>query len=355
MKQPDPTCFQIDYRQILAADSQLHQPLPKFATPANLVELYKLMSLTRAIDTKAVNLQRTGQMSTYPSSRGQEAISVGVGHAMQVDDVLCPYYRDQGTFIQRNITIAEIYNYWGGDERGSCFANNAEDFPINVPIASQFLHACGVAFAMQYRQQTRAVVTSGGDGSTSKGDFYEAINLAGCWNLPVVFVINNNQWAISVARDQQTHAHTIAQKAIAAGIPGIQIDGNDVITVRQTVAEALEKARRGDGPTLIEAISYRLCDHTTADDASRYQPEEQVKAAWKNEPIARLAYYLEQQQHWSKTQEQQLHEEIKKTIDTAVEEYLNTPPQKITDLFDYLYAELPTSLLEQRDEIRGAS
>ena len=347
--------FSTKYIEYLNAASTPTQELPAFATNDTLIDLYKLMSLTRAIDTKAFNLQRTGQMSTYPSSRGQEAVSVGMGHAMNHNDVLCPYYRDQGAFIQRNISIAEIYNYWGGDERGNCFAKNAEDLPVCVPIAGQFLHAAGVAFAIQYRKQQRAVVTTGGEGSTSKGDFYEALNLAGAWNLPIVFVINNNQWAISVPSNKQTGSETYAQKAIAAGVEGLQLDGNDVIAVRETIDQALQKARDGNGPTVIEAITYRLCDHTTADDATRYQDPEEVKAAWKREPVARLAYYLEEQGVWSKENEQHMQAEIKEQVETAVNEYLNTPPQKLTDLFDYLYAELPETLIDQRDELVEAN
>ena len=343
--------FNIEKLSYLGQDSQPTQPFPTFADHDTLISLYKLMALTRAMDTKAINLQRTGQMSTYPSSRSQEAVAVGIGHAMQEDDILCPYYRDQGTLIQRGVSISEIYSYWGGDERGNQFANNQHDLPICVPIAGQFLHAAGVAFALQYRQQQRAVVTTGGDGSTSKGDFYEAINLAGAWNLPMVFVIYNNQWAISVPRREQSASATLAQKAIAAGFSGIQVDGNDVIAVSAAVNKALELARSGNGPTLIEALTYRLCDHTTADDATRYQPIEEVKAAQQREPIARLAYYLERQGQWSKAQEAQLHQSISKQIDEAVNEYLNRPPQPKSALFDYLYASLPNAFLDQYQEL----
>jgi 2-oxoisovalerate dehydrogenase E1 component alpha subunit len=343
--------FKIQKLQYLNENSELTQPLPKFASTEALIQLYELMTTTRAMDTKAVNLQRTGQMSTYPSSRGQEAMSVGVGHALYDDDIHCPFYRDQGTFIQRNIGIDEIFLYWGGDERGNNYRNNQQDLPICVPIASQFLHATGIAFAMQYREQQRAVVVTGGDGSTSQGDFYEAINLAGAWNLPVVFCIYNNEWAISVPRSEQTACKTIAQKAIAAGIEGLQVDGNDVIAMRQATRNALDKARSGGGPTLIEGLSYRLCDHTTADDASRYQPEEEVKAAWKKEPIARLAYYLKQQGAWSKEQEAALHEKVSAEIDAAVKKYLNAPPPKPTDMVEHLYQSLPEQLLEQYQEL----
>lgn len=345
--------FAIHYLQYLDANHQATQTFPEFATPETLLALYRAMSFTRALDHRAVNLQRTGKMGTYPSSLGQEAVSVGVGHAMNPDDVFCPYYRDQGTLMQRGVKASEILIYWGGDERGSHFANDKEDFPLCVPIATQCLHAAGVAFAVKYRKQKRAVLTMIGEGGTSKGDFYEAMNLAGDWNLPLVFVVNNNQWAISVPRNKQTAAQTIAQKAIAAGFEGIQVDGNDVIAVRHATSEALKKAREGNGPTLIEAITYRLCDHTTADDMTRYSNEEDRKAAWLLEPIARLGYYLEAQNLWSKEKEAELQKELKSELEKEVETYLNIAPQKMTDLIDYLYAEVPEALLDQRDSLEN--
>lgn len=346
--------FKIEYLQFLNEQSEPTQSLPALVDKDTLIYLYEQMSLVRAFDTKAVNLQRTGKLGTFPSSQGQEAIGVGIGHAMQADDIFCPYYRDQGTAIQRGVTLSEILLYWGGDERGSHFKNPAikSDFPICVPIAGQCLHAAGIAYALQYREKPNAVVTVLGDGGTSKGDFYESINLAGVWTLPLVIVVNNNQWAISVPRDKQTHCQTVAQKAIAAGIRGLQVDGNDVIAVDYAVSEALNQARKGNGPTLIEAITYRLCDHTTADNAARYRSQEEHDQAWKREPIARLRKYLEKKQWWSDEQEQTLQQKIMEQIDAAVEEYLNVPAPATTDMIDYLYAELPESLQAQREEIR---
>jgi pyruvate dehydrogenase E1 component alpha subunit len=205
-----------------------------------------------------------------------------------------------------------------------------------------------VAYAMKQRREQRAAACMIGDGATSNGAFYEAINCAGAWQVPAVFVISNNQWAISVPRTAQTAAETLAQKAIAAGLPGEQVDGNDVIAVRQMMETALERARGGDGPSVIEALTYRLGDHTTADDASRYRDPEALKAAWVEEPIARLRSYLVGEGHWSETDEKALIAEVDDEIDGAVERYLATPPQPVEAMFDYLYAELPRSLLEQR-------
>ncbi len=342
--------FNIKKLQFINEKAEATQMLPSLMkNPETLKELYRSMVLTRTLDTKAVNLQRTGKMGTYPSSLGQEAISVGMGHAMNADDVFCPYYRDQGTFILRGIAISKILAYWGGDERGSDFNASREDFPIAIPIASQLLHAAGVAYAIKLRKQQRAVVTICGDGGTSKGDFFEALNVSGAWNLPVVLVINNNQWAISAPNKTQTATQTLAQKAIAAGIEGFQVDGNDVIAVRTAVADAIAKARAGGGATLIEAITYRLCDHTTADDASRYSSPELLEAAWKIEPIARLRDYMHAQGFWDKEQEHILQKECSTQIEESVAEYLATPLQNPTAMFDYLYSELPLALQEQKD------
>lgn len=342
--------FKVHYHQYLDEHGELIKPLPEFATPEALQFLYREMVLTRVFDTKAINLQRTGKMGTYPSILGQEAISVAMGHAMRKEDVLVPYYRDIGAQFLRGVAMSDIFRYWGGDERGSNFRHAPEDFPICVPIATQYLHAAGIAKAFQYRKQARVAVTICGEGGTSKGDFYEAMNLAGTWNLPVVFVVNNNQWAISIPRSNQTGTETIAQKAIAAGFEGVQVDGNDIIAMNQVMLTALDKARHGRGPTLIEAISYRLGDHTTADDASRYRSKEELNAAWQKEPVARLRKYLEQQGLWDEAREEKLQTDSQAQVAQAVEDYVNTPPQTIDDMFDYMYENLTKPLQEQKAE-----
>lgn len=345
--------FDIPYLQYLDENSQLTQDLPDSATPENLLRWYHQMALARVVDNKAVKLQRTGKMGTYPASLGQEAIGVATGLSMEKEDVYCPYYRESGALLQRGVTIEEILGIWGGDERGNNFQNAKEDFTISIPIATQCLHAAGVAFALKHRGEKRVAVTSIGEGGTSKGDFYEAMNLAGAWKLPVVFVVNNNQWAISVPRDTQTAAKTMAQKGIAAGIQGVQVDGNDIIAMHEAISECIKQARNGEGPALIEAVTYRLCDHTTADDATRYQPPEDVKEAWKREPVARLAYYLEAEGLWSKNKEAEMQTEISAQVDAAVKTYLNKPKDKPQAMFDNLYEELPEAYLDQYDDAGG--
>ncbi|MGH8729249.1 MAG: pyruvate dehydrogenase (acetyl-transferring) E1 component subunit alpha [Burkholderiales bacterium] len=345
--------FEIHFNRFLDHEGKATQDFPDFASPKALIELYSAMVLTRTFDAKAVALQRTGQLGTFASTLGQEAVGVGVASAMQASDVLLPTYRESGAMLLRGVKMEEILGYWGGDERGSDYAGPRQDFPICVPIATQAGHAVGVATAMKLRKEARAAVCMGGDGCTSKGDFYEAMNLAGAWKLPVVFFVANNQWAISVPCRAQTATQTLAQKAIAAGIEGWQVDGNDVIAVRDAAERALAKARSGKGATLIEALTYRLHDHTTADDATRYRAAEEVEAAWELEPVKRLRTYLHNCSHWSKEQEERLVKECAEKVQKSVETYLAAPPPDPSHMFDHLYATLPAALKSQRDAAVG--
>lgn len=344
--------FSIAYKRIINPQGEAIEALPAFAEKReNLVHLYRIMQLTRTLDTKAIALQRTGKMGTFASNLGQEAIGAAIGFMMQKDDVFCPYYRDYAAQLQRGVSIENLYSYWAGDERGNDFDDNPHDFPIAVPMASQNLHATGAAYAFKYRKQARVAVTTVGEGGTSKGDFYEAINVSGMWQLPGVFVINNNQWAISLPRETQTRAQTIAQKAIAAGFDGVQVDGNDVIATAEAVGKAIDRARAGEGPTVVEAITYRLSDHTTADDASRYRSQEELDAAWQEEPIIRLQKFLQNNHDWSDAEEKALLAECKQEVDKAVISYQAVPKPAATDMLDYLYAELPDALQDQRLEL----
>lgn len=326
--------------------------LPQFATdPSELIAMYRAMVLTRTFDAKAVALQRTGRLGTFASSLGQEAVAVGIAAAMTDDDVLTSSFREQGAMFMRGVVPNELLLYWGGDERGSDFAGQADDFPICVPIGTQAPHAVGVALAFQLCAEPRVAVCAFGDGATSRGDVYEAMNFAGVRQLPVVFVVNNNQWAISVPRSIQSAAETLAQKAIAVGFPGEQVDGNDVIAVRAVVNAAIERARSGDGPTLVEALTYRLTDHTTADDASRYRSDDEVSEHWQFDPVARLRDLLVDLGHWGRQQEEDLLEECAAEIDAAVQDYESYEPLPPTTMFDHLYDTLPDALTEQRAEL----
>jgi 2-oxoisovalerate dehydrogenase E1 component alpha subunit len=348
--------FEVRRRSYLAPDGSVLRPLPAFASDAaTLLALYRGMVLTRAFDLKAVSLQRTGRLGTYAVSLGQEAVSVGVASAMRDEDVLLPSYRDNGTLLWRGTKMEEILLFWGGDERGNLSSGPAHDFPYCIPVGSQAPHAAGVAYAFKFRKEPRVAVCLFGDGATSKGDVWEAMNFAGVHKLPVVFVANNNQWAISVPLKLQTASETLAQKAIAAGFAGEQVDGNDVIAVRAAAEEAIANARAGGGARLIEAVTYRLSDHTTADDAARYRPPEEVQARWKEEPIARLRAYLVSQKLWGKVQEEELAAECQKAIEAAIERYLASSPRAPETMFDHLYAELPRSYAGQRAELSRGS
>jgi 2-oxoisovalerate dehydrogenase E1 component subunit alpha len=347
--------FEVRYRNYLAPDGSINRQLPAFASDIRLlVTLYREMVLVRAFDLKAVALQRTGRLGTYAVSLGQEAVSVGVASAMRTEDVLLPSYRDNAALIWRGVKLEEILWFWGGDERGNHFCGPVQDFPFCIPVGSQAPHAAGVAYAFKLRRELRVAVCMFGDGATSKGDVWEAMNFAGVHKLPVVFVVTNNQWAISVPLRLQTASETLAQKAIAAGFLGEQVDGNDVVAMRAAAEDAINAARKGEGPRYIEAVTYRLGDHTTADDAARYRPSEEVQARWKEEPIARLRSYLVGRNVWTKTEEEQLAAECRQRIDAAVERYLAADPRAPETMFDHLYAELPKAYGVQRRELEGS-
>lgn len=341
---------EIHLTRYLDPQGKLLAPLPDIPElPDRLISCYRNMVLARALDSKAIALQRTGQLGTFASMLGAEAVDVCIGQCMKPDDVLIPYYRNHACQLMRGLPMDQLLLYWGGDERGSAHPALGQDFPNCVPIATQALHACGVATAIKIRGEKRCALTVIGDGGTSKGDFMEALNVAGAWQLPVVFVINNNQWAISVPRAIQCGAQTLAQKAFGAGIRGEQVDGNDAIALHQVLELALERAREGKGPSLIEAISYRLADHTTADDATRYRDNEELKAAWEREPVKRLRNYLHSEGLWDEEQEKCWQEEVNRMVQEAADAYLAIPPQPVESMFDHLYAELPERLREQRE------
>ncbi len=342
----------IQYTQFLDHLGQLHGDCNESTLEKqNLITFYSTMERTRVFDHKAINLQRTGKLGTYASSLGQEAIATAIGAAMLKDDVLVPTYRDYAAQFSRGVSMCEILLYWGGDETGMAFKNAPKDFPICVPIASQTCHATGVSYAMKLQQKTDVTVCVIGDGATSKGDFYEAINAAGLWELPVIFIINNNQWAISLPREKQSASETLAQKAVAAGIRAQQIDGNDIIACYDKISEAIELTRSGAGPCVIEAISYRLSDHTTADDAGRYRSEAELKENWKYDPILRLKTYMLDNKLITESELEAIHDNSVQEVEQQVQEYLNTAPQKPESMFEFIYESLPEALISQRNEV----
>lgn len=342
--------FNVDYVQYLSPEGELVGDItPPIAKDFEQIKsLYETMVMTRVFDAKAISLQRTGKLGTYASSLGHEAVHVGIGSAMRYEDVFAPSYREYGVQFCRGVKMSEILLYWGGDERGSNFSGPPHDFPWCVPIATQNTHAAGAALSFKLRKEERCTVSVIGDGGSSKGDFLEAINAASAFKLPMVMVIINNGWAISVPRKKQSSGQTLAQKGIAGGLPCMQVDGNDLFAVHHEIKQALKRAREGKGATVIEAITYRLGDHTTADDASRYRPDEEVENAKLFEPIIRLRQYLMNCNQWSVQQENKLMEDCATKVEAAVKEYQSASKLPVTDMFDYMFEELPHDLVEQR-------
>ncbi|TBW57921.1 thiamine pyrophosphate-dependent dehydrogenase E1 component subunit alpha [Marinobacter halodurans] len=349
----DRYAFHVDSIAYLDESGDALGDLPEWSDDRDtILDAYRHMVLTRTFDNKTIALQRTGQCGTYPSVLGHETIGTAIGQTLAKDDVLVPYYRDHAAQLLRGVTLTEMLLYWGGDERGSAYAHCPEDLPVAVPISTQCCHAVGVGASFRIRDQKRAVLCSLGDGATSKGDFLESVNLAGAWHLPVVFIVTNNQWAISTPRHLQTGAETIAQKAISGGLPGIICDGNDYFAVRHALMHALERARTGKGGSVIEAVTYRLGDHTTADDATRYRPAEELKQAWEREGVKRLQSWLHHQGLWDSDREQALQVSCRNQVDKAVEAYLATGPQPPTAMFDHLFETLPAALAGQYERLQ---
>jgi 2-oxoisovalerate dehydrogenase E1 component alpha subunit len=341
--------FDIPYTSFIAPDGRAERDLPEFARdPRALIPLYRAMVRSRSLDARAVALHRTGRLGTYASGLGQEAVGVGLASAMEDADVLVPSYRDQAALLWRGVTPVEILLYWGGDERGSEYAGPRGDFPVSITVGEHPPHAAGVALAMRIKNERRVAVCTVGDGGTSKGAFYEALNVAGSMCLPLIVVIVNNGWAISAPRSIQSAAPTLAQKAVAAGMPGEQVDGNDAVAVAEVCRRAVDRARAGEGATLIEAVTYRLADHTTVDDARRYSDDAEVSRQWELEPIGRLRKHLVGAGVWAKEDEEGLLAECAAEVDGAAEEYLATPPLPPEAMFDFLYQDLPPGLEAQR-------
>ncbi len=344
--------FEIQYLQYLGADGTPVRDLPShFADPASLVPLFKRMLFVRTFDTKSIALQRTGKLGTYAPCLGHEATHVGIGAALRDGDVYGPSYREYGVLFERGVRPRDILLYWGGDERGNDFPRDTPagiDFPFCVPISTQCLHAAGAALAFKLRGQAQVAAATCGDGGTSKTDFYAALNSAGAYTLPLILCVVNNGWAISVPRSAQTGAQTLAQKGIAGGLHCLQVDGNDLIAVLEAMRQARERALAGDGGTVLEFMTYRLSDHTTADDARRYRDEAEVKDAWALEPVARLRTWLTASGVWSQEQEDAWKLECEQYMAEEVDAYLATPVQPLEAMFDHLYADPPADLLAQR-------
>ena len=342
--------FQVEHLSILDSDGNLDTALEPKLADTDLRSLYRSMLLGRRLDERMVRLQRQGRIGTFAPTKGQEAAQMGSIFTLRPTDWMVPSFRETAAMVWRGWPIEKLLLFFAGHLEGGQPAPEQHDLPITIPVATQLPHAVGLAYAAQYRGDDVVVMAYFGDGATSEGDFHEALNFAGVWHVPVVFVCQNNQWAISVPLKKQTHSRTIAQKALAYGLPGIQVDGNDVLAVYAAAREAVERARAGDGPTLIECVTYRLGVHTTADDPTKYRSDAEVAMWEQKDPLTRFKAYLEKRNLLEEGLEQQVDEEIA----AGIRRFEATPTPDPVTMFDHVYAELPPDLAAQRDAMAAS-
>ncbi|HAV20164.1 MAG TPA: pyruvate dehydrogenase (acetyl-transferring) E1 component subunit alpha [Firmicutes bacterium] len=337
--------------QVLDADGNIVNPKDEpNIDDKTLINMYKTMKLARHADIKALQYQRQGRMLTYAPVQGQEAAQIGPMAALEPKDWLAPAFREFAAMLYRGATLEQLYLYWYGNEIGSKFADGVNILPINIPIGSQINHAVGLAYASKIQNKNQVVVTYIGDGGTSHGEFYEGMNFAAVLNAPMIAIIQNNQYAISTPRAKATRAETLAQKALAFGIPGIQVDGNDVLAMYAIVKEAAERARKGEGPTLIEAFTYRLGPHTTSDDPTIYRKDEEVEEWKKKDPIKRFKTYLINKKLWSDEQDRELDEQYEQLITETFKRVENSDNPTIDEVFDYTFVNIPQDLIDQKEK-----
>lgn len=314
-----------------------------------IVKAYKEMLYERVADEMAVSYQRQGRMYTFPPNQGQEAIHIAAGMNMKEEDWLVPAFREMGVMLARGVTMKEMFLYYNGNEQGSNFSNAKKVLPIAISIGTQFQHAVGIGYSIKYQEKDDVVFPFIGDGGTSTGDFNEALNFASVWQVPVVFTIQNNQYAISVPVKKQTRAKNLALKSVAYGMKGIKVDGNDIFAMYLAYKEAAEHARSGKGPVLIEALTYRRGAHTTSDDPTKYRTKEEEEKWGLADPLIRLKKYMDSKGIW-KEDEEELRAEYKKKIDKQFLEAENYGPYPLEEVFDFMYTDMPEDLKRQKEE-----
>jgi len=355
---PITTAFKTEIPRISILDEQgsFDEKLGKGLIPnADLVKLYEAMFTCRALDEVAFRLQRSGRMGTYPQNMGQEATSLGAAYALNKDDWMVTCYRENCGLFWRGVPMESILLHWMGDERGNAMPRAHYATPIAVPIGTQMLHATGLAWASKYRGEKQIACTFFGDGATSEGDFHEAANFAANLDIPVVFCCQNNFWAISVPGRIQCSAPTVAQRGLAYGMDCVQVDGNDIFACVYAVRQAAARAREKCRPTFIEMVTYRLGDHTTADDARRYRDQNEVDAWKAKDPLIRVRKHMEKLGLWNDAKEAELKERAAKDVADAVARAENIAPPQVTDFFNAMYEELPADLALQRDTMQTHS
>jgi pyruvate dehydrogenase E1 component alpha subunit len=345
--------YRVDYLSVLDENGHLDKELEPALPDELLLKLHRAMLLARRFDERMLSLQRQGRIGTFAPLKGQEAAQLGTVAALLPGDWMVPSFREAAAEVWRGKTLESILLYYGGYDEGGRVEEGRNDLPVAIPVGSQTLHAVGIGYAMQYRKEANVAMTFFGDGATSEGDFHEAMNFAGVFQLPVIFVCQNNHWAISIPRSRQTRSKTLAQKALAYGMPGIQVDGNDILAVHAAAQEAVQRARTGGGPTMIECVTYRVTMHTTADDPKRYRTDEEVELWLKRDPITRFQKYLKDKglldDGGIAALEQEVLAEIQAAVDRA-EGSMKTAPDPL-DMFQHAYADSPANLVEQRAEL----
>ncbi len=341
-----------DILQIIDEKGQVHPEYEPTLSQIELKKIYSLMVTARAADLKAIRLQRQGRMGTYAPNHGQEGCQVGAGMAVKKKDWVFPHFRDLGLYLTLGFPLKNSYLYWMGHELGNIPPKGLNIFPMAVPVASQIPHAVGAGMAANIKKHKIAVLCCFSDGATSGGDFHEALNFAGVFKTPNVFMCYNNQYAISLPRKNQSASETLAQKAIAYGFSGVMVDGNDPLAVYVATKEALDNARNGKGPTLIEAITYRMGDHTTSDDASRYRSKKEVEEWTKKDPIQRFRIYLKNKGIWNTAYEKSVQDQAASFIVKSMEEAEQTPSASVEDVFQYTYKNMPLHLKTQMEELK---
>lgn len=342
----------IDHLSILDEHGSVDPALEPAIDAALLLKLHRTMLLARRFDERMLSLQRQGRIGTFPPIAGQEAAHLGAVAMLRASDWVVPAFREVAAEIWRGRPLESVLLYYNGFSEGGRIPAERNDMPISIPVGSQIPHAVGIAWAMKYRGRDDVAVVFFGDGATSQGDFHEALNFAGVFEVPVVFVCQNNQWAISIPRSRQTRSRTLAQKAIAYGIPGIQVDGNDLLAVYAAADEAVKRARSGGGATLIECVTYRMAVHTTADDPKRYRSDAEVMAWRQKDPIARFQVYLQRKGLLSeealKAEEAAVAAEIQAAVERAEEQMKSLGDPLL--MFEHAYAEMPEGLKAQRED-----
>lgn len=339
-------------QQVLTPDGELvGQP------PLDLEEtrrLYRAMVAARLYDRKGSALQRQGRLATYPPFEGQEAAQVGSAAALRADDWMVATYRDAAAMWFHGYPWELLLLQRMGDERGGAPPEGVNVLPPSITVGAHLLHAVGLAWAERLQGRDRIAIAYFGDGATSEGDFHEALNFAGVYRLPVVFLCENNQYAISTPRERQTAAPSIAVRAEGYGFPGVLVDGNDLFAVYRATAEAVDRARSGGGPTLVEALTYRIGPHTTADDPRRYRSEAEVEEWRRRDPIERVRRYLVRARAWDPGWQAQVEAEEGAAIEAAVERAEAVPPMEPEELLGAMFASPTLQLLEQARELRAA-